>query len=110
MMMNTAATFATPMVHHPIGPLYTTTTNGGLATSTLPTWVVPLLVFLFIIVAAYFLYRIAMCVERISDSASKVIDSVSDVAEPTVGGFKSLLSALCDVGSIASAAAGAAFN
>lgn len=65
-------------------------------------WVVPLLVFLFILVAAYFLHRISTSVERISVCMSKLIDGVNDVTEPTFTRLKYFLSTLYDTGAIAS--------
>lgn len=68
------------------------------------TWGVAALVFSFLVIGAYLLYRIAMCVERITDHVANVMDGLSGVAEPTANGINSLLSTLGGAGAIASVA------
>lgn len=63
-----------------------------------------MLVFLFLLIVSYFMYRIAVCVEKISGSATRLIDNVGDVAQPTVNGFKSLLSTFCGIATAAESA------
>lgn len=92
--MNPNAAFVT----HPNGPYYAMSGQVPVPTNY---WLTTLLLFMFLVVAAYFLYRIATCVEKISDSASNVIDRVGDAAEPAVGGIKSFISALCNASEIA---------
>lgn len=55
-------------------------------------WLVNGMLLLFLILYAYLLYNIAKHIERISDSASKMMDKVSEAAEPSILG--SVISAI----------------
>lgn len=63
----------------------------------MPSWVLPTLTFMLLLFMTYLLYRISRCLENVGDFVSKVIDNVSDVAEPAMAGIGTVISAVIAV-------------
>lgn len=57
-------------------------------------WMLHTLVFLLLLIVAYFSFKFVTSVEKISHCVCDAIKGVNDVTEPTISGFRSLFSAL----------------
>lgn len=62
------------------------------ATSSADSWIRTALLFVFLLIYAYFLYTITTHIRRISESAADMMDRISEVAEPSILG--SIISAI----------------
>lgn len=66
---------------------------GNHHTSTsIDSWLRTVILFIFLLIYAFFLYKIAKHVEMIGESASKIMDRISEAMEPSIVG--SVISAL----------------